>query len=83
MALFAEHAWKRIWAALDANGDGELSFDELALIDEDGDGTLDRAELLHAMNKLTGMSVSEEEYGLVDHVRGARARERAARRALV
>lgn len=55
LQLFSKDIWAKIWSWLDADGDGEISSEELAALDTDGDGKLSKAELRSALCKVLGL----------------------------
>eukprot|EP00930_Biecheleria_cincta_P021287 TRINITY_DN15817_c0_g1_i3.p1 TRINITY_DN15817_c0_g1~~TRINITY_DN15817_c0_g1_i3.p1 ORF type:complete len:670 (+),score=106.48 TRINITY_DN15817_c0_g1_i3:85-2094(+) len=66
--LWAERVWVQIWSEMDRDHDGRISQDEIKLVDEDCSGSLDRAEVLHAINKLVGYDTFVGEFTLADIV---------------
>lgn len=53
---------------LDADGDGEVTTEELKALDIDGDGQLSKAELKAAIANVAGLSTIDGENALVDYI---------------
>merc|ERR1719367_519484 len=68
LKLFSQGIWKKLFALLDADGDGEVSTEELKALDIDGDGKLSKSELKAAICKIAGLSTIEGQDALVDYV---------------
>jgi hypothetical protein len=68
LKLFSHGIWKKLWALLDADGDGKVTTEELKALDIDGDGKLSKAELREAISNVVGLSTIEGENALVDYV---------------
>ena len=71
LKLFSHGIWKRLWSLLDADGDGEVTTEELKALDIDGDGKLSKDELRAAISKVVGLSTIGGENALVDYVLAA------------
>ena len=71
LKLFSHGIWKKLWALLDADGDGKVTTEELKALDIDGDGKLSKAELREAISNVVGLSTIEGENALVDYVLAA------------
>jgi len=71
LKLFSVEIWKKLLTFLDADGDGEVSTEELKALDIDGDGKLSKAELRAAISKVAGLSTIEGQDALVDYVLSA------------
>ena len=71
LKLFSHGIWKKLWCLLDADGDGEVTTEELKALDIDGDGKLSKEELRAAIAKVVGLSTIEGENALVDYVLAA------------
>ena len=68
LKLYSHGIWKKLWCLLDADGDGEITTDELKALDIDGDGKLSKDELRAAISKVVGLSTIGGENALVDYV---------------
>ena len=68
LKLYSHGIWKKLWCLLDADGDGEITTDELKALDIDGDGKLSKDELRAAISKVVGLSTIGGEDALVDYV---------------
>ena len=68
LKLYSHGIWKKLWCLLDADGDGEITTDELKALDIDGDGKLSKDELRAAISKVVGLSTIVGENALVDYV---------------
>ena len=68
LKLFSNGIWKKLFALLDADGDGEVTTEELKALDIDGDGQLSKAELKAAIAKVAGLSTIDGENALVDYI---------------
>jgi len=68
LQLFSKDIWRRIWGWLDADGDGEISSEELAALDVDGDGKISKSELRSALRLVLGLSTHGAQDTLVDLV---------------
>ena len=68
LKLFSHGIWKKLWCLLDADGDGEITTDELKALDIDGDGKLSKDELRAAISKVVGLSTIGGENALIDYV---------------
>ena len=68
LKLYSHGIWKKLWCLLDADGDGEITTDELKALDIDGDGKLSKDELRAAISKVVGLSTIRGENALVDYV---------------
>ena len=68
LKLYSHGIWKKLWCLLDADGDGEITTDELKTLDIDGDGKLSKDELRAAISKVVGLSTIGGENALVDYV---------------
>ena len=68
---FSRGIWKKLWCLLDADGDGEVTTEELKALDIDGDGKLSKDELRAAISKVVGLSTIEGQDALVDYVLAA------------
>eukprot|EP00746_Dinoflagellata_sp_MGD_P084739 gnl/MRDRNA2_/MRDRNA2_33606_c0_seq1.p1 gnl/MRDRNA2_/MRDRNA2_33606_c0~~gnl/MRDRNA2_/MRDRNA2_33606_c0_seq1.p1 ORF type:complete len:374 (-),score=80.22 gnl/MRDRNA2_/MRDRNA2_33606_c0_seq1:97-1152(-) len=66
MQLWADVVWEEIWKACETDGDGELSNEEIAKLDLNKDGKLDKGELAAALNNICGFSVYEGEHSFVE-----------------
>ena len=71
LKLFSKDIWNRLWLLLDADGDGNVSTEELKLLDIDGDGKLSKAELRAAIEQVVGLSTFDGQDVLVDLVMAA------------
>ena len=71
LKLFSKDIWNKLWLALDADGDGTISSEELKLLDIDGDGMLSKVELKQAIERIVGLSTFEGQDALVDMVMAA------------
>ena len=68
LKLFSHDIWKKLWRLLDADGDGEVTTEELKALDIDGDGKLSKDELRTALGKVLGFSTIEGQNVLLDYV---------------
>ena len=68
LKLFSHGIWKKLFALLDADGDGEVTTEELKSLDIDGDGKLSKAELKAAISNVAGLSTIDGENTLVDYI---------------
>ena len=71
LKLYSQGIWKKLWALLDADGDGKVTTEELKALDIDGDGKLSKSELREAISNIVGLSTIEGENALVDCVLAA------------
>lgn len=58
---WAHGVWRRVWAALDTDGDGAVDASEFAALDLDGDRSVSSVEMLKFMRERLGLDVSEAE----------------------
>jgi len=68
LQLFSKDIWNRILSWLDADGDGEITSEELAALDIDGDGKISKAELRAALKLVLGLGTHAEQDALLDMV---------------
>ena len=68
LKLFSVGIWKKLLGLLDADGDGEVTTEELKVLDIDGDGKLSKDELRAAISNVAGLSTIEGQDALVDYV---------------
>ena len=66
LQLFSRDIWSRIMSWLDADGDGEITTEELAALDVDGDGKISKAELRTALASVLGLGSHDDQDTLVD-----------------
>jgi len=67
LGYFADAVWHRIHRCMDADGDGKISVAELKQFDKDGDGVIDRSELMAALERI-GFTASKDEFGFIKEV---------------
>ena len=68
LKLFSVGIWRKLLGLLDADGDGEVTTEELKVLDIDGDGKLSKDELRAAISKVVGLSTIEGQDALLDYV---------------
>lgn len=66
LGYFAEVAWKKMFKAMDKDGDGSIDKQELQAWDENGDGVLDKHELKTLLRSSSGLITVEEEDTFID-----------------
>merc|ERR1712113_665231 len=68
LSYFAHQVWQRIWDVLDTDHSGNISLEELRQCDKNGDGQIDRAEMMACIHEIAGFTTHEDETAFVDVV---------------
>lgn len=68
LGYFADQAWQKVLDALDADHSGSISAQELKAVDTNGDGFVDKGELVEALVKLGGFKATHDELSFIDQV---------------
>lgn len=64
----AKQWWQFLFNKLDTNSDGRLDHVELGEVDVNGSGTLDRDDIMNALERMASLQTFEGEYTLVDYI---------------